>query len=99
MDSLTDEQVRHLGQLARLELSDEEVALFGQQLSSIIDYNMSLLEEADVDEITPTSQTSGLQNQWRDDQIEPSLPVKTVMSQAPRHDGNQFVVPAVLDEG
>jgi aspartyl-tRNA(Asn)/glutamyl-tRNA(Gln) amidotransferase subunit C len=96
-EHLTDEKVRHLARLARLELNDQEVSQFADQLTSVIDYNMTLLGEADVAGVEPTAQTTGLVNRWREDVVKPSLSVAEALSQAPRQGNGLFEVPAVLD--
>lgn len=96
-EQLSEKEVRHLARLARLALTDEEVATFGQQLTEVIQYNVSLLNELDVAEVEPTAQTTGLSNVWRSDEIQPSLSQDMALSQAPRQAEGQFVVPAVLD--
>jgi aspartyl-tRNA(Asn)/glutamyl-tRNA(Gln) amidotransferase subunit C len=95
---LSEDEVRHLAHLARLALNDDEVKLFQTQLSEVIDYNLSLLKELDVKNIAPTSQTTGLENVWRGDQAEPSLPQEVVLREAPKQEQNQFMVPQVLGE-
>jgi aspartyl-tRNA(Asn)/glutamyl-tRNA(Gln) amidotransferase subunit C len=90
--------VRHLARLARIELSEDEVALFQHQLTEVIDYNMSLLATVDVLEVAPTAQVVGLTNVWQEDQPEAGLAVEVALSQAPRSRHNQFVVPQVLAE-
>jgi aspartyl/glutamyl-tRNA(Asn/Gln) amidotransferase C subunit len=97
-NQLSEAEVRHLARLARLSLDHAEIELFKQQLSAVIGYNVSLLSELDVAEVPPTAQTTGLTNVWRSDDPQPSLPVEAALSQAPRAEAQQFLVPAVLDE-
>ena len=95
---LTEEDVRHLGRLARIALSDEEVARFQEQLTEVIDYNIELLSEVDVTNVEPTSQTTGLENVWQQDEPRLSQSQQTALSNAPAaHDG-YFVVKKVLGE-
>ncbi len=65
----TKDQVKHIAQLARLGLSDEEISKFSAQLSSILDY-VAQLEEVDVKNVEPTSQVTGLKNVLRKDKVE-----------------------------
>lgn len=63
-------EVKHIADLARLELSDQEINDYRQQLSDILDY-FELLNEADTDEVSPTIQVSQLSNVWREDKPNP----------------------------
>lgn len=96
-NELSEQEVIHLAQLARIGLSRSEIELFKQQLATVIEYNISLLSEIDTTDVFPTAQTSGLVNVWQEDEPAPSLPIETVLKDAPRSQDNQFVVPAVLD--
>lgn len=64
---LTKEQVRHVGALARLGLTEEEITKFQTQLSSILDY-VEQLNEVDTEGIEPTAQVTGLTNVKRLDE-------------------------------
>ena len=93
---LSAEDVRAIADLARLELSDDDVTLYQQQLSAILDY-FQKLEELDTSHIDPTSSVLPLTNVMRADQAGPALPVEDVVANAPDSDGEQFRVRAVLD--
>lgn len=64
--NLIREQVQHISELAKLNLSDAEVKKFGRQLSSILEY-VELLEEVDTANVAPAAQTTGLKNVYRED--------------------------------
>jgi len=66
--SLSKEDIIHLAHLAHLTLSDEEIEMYGPQLSSIIEY-ISKLEELDTKNIEPANQVTGLDNVLREDFI------------------------------
>ena len=93
---LSAEDVRAIADLARLELSDEDVALYQRQLSAILDY-FQKLEELDTSHIDPTSSVLPLTNVMRPDQAGPALSVDDAIANAPDSDGEQFRVRAVLD--
>lgn len=65
---LSKQQIEHIAQLARLELSDEELERYGGQLSVILGY-IDMLNEVDTDGIEPTAQVTGLSNVFRGDQV------------------------------
>ncbi|MYD08682.1 MAG: Asp-tRNA(Asn)/Glu-tRNA(Gln) amidotransferase subunit GatC [Chloroflexi bacterium] len=95
---LSAEDVRAIADLARLELSDADVALYQRQLSDILDY-FQKLQELDTSHIDPTSSVLPLKNVMRADEAGPPLTLDDVVANAPDSDGEQFRVRAVLDGG
>ncbi len=81
MSELTEKEVKHVAELARISLTDEELEKFKGQLSTILDF-ISQLQKLKTDKIKPLSQTTGLKNVFRQDQILPSLPQKDVLANA-----------------
>jgi aspartyl-tRNA(Asn)/glutamyl-tRNA(Gln) amidotransferase subunit C len=69
MAQLTREDVLKLAQLARLDVSDEEVETFSHELNEILRY-VEQLQTVDVTGLTPTSQVTGLTNVMRDDVVD-----------------------------
>jgi aspartyl-tRNA(Asn)/glutamyl-tRNA(Gln) amidotransferase subunit C len=98
MNKLTKDEVKHIAHLARIQLADAEIEDFQEQLTSVIEYNVNLLSEVKVEGVEPTSQTTGLQNVWREDVVASSLPVEVAVSEATKASNNQFVVKKVLGE-
>lgn len=68
MTQLSREDVLKLARLARLSLTDEEVEAFRQELSEVLDY-VTMLDEADVADLQPTAQVTGLKNVTRNDEL------------------------------
>lgn len=97
MPILSRADVEHVAHLARLGLTDEELAVFEGQLNHILD-QYAILAELPTDDIPPTAQTIEVENILRDDVVWPSLPVEAVLANAPAREGDAFVVPAILDE-
>ena len=93
---LSAEQVRAIADLARLELSEEDVARYQRQLSDILVY-FQKLEELDTAHIDPTSSVLPLTTVMRPDIAGTPLSVDEVVANAPDSDGQQFRVRAVLD--
>ena len=93
---LTEDEVRHVATLARLGLSDEEVARFGSQLDAILDH-ISQLNAIDISGVTETAQMGGLVNAWREDEEEPSLAADIAVAGAPDRDGDYFRVGAIQE--
>ena len=95
---LTDEQVRHVAKLSRLNLTDEQIHRFAGQLSDILGY-VAKLNELDVDGIEPMAHAMDIANVLRDDSPTTPLPVETVLANAPDQSPPFFKVPKVLGEG
>jgi aspartyl-tRNA(Asn)/glutamyl-tRNA(Gln) amidotransferase subunit C len=68
MPALTPDQVRHIAKLARLELSEEEVASLATELTNILGY-VDMLGEVDTKGVEPTAQVTGLHNALREDAL------------------------------
>lgn len=68
MSQLTDDQVRHIAKLARLNLSDAEVSKYAKDLTSILQY-IDMLSEVDTTGVEPTAQVTGQMNSLRPDAI------------------------------
>lgn len=97
MSDVTPDLVRHLANLARIELDESEVARFTEQLGVILD-SVAKISSA-IDENTPsTSHPIPLANVFREDIIEPSLSQEQALSGAPDQGQGRFRVAAILDE-
>ncbi len=94
--SLTLAQVEHIAELARLALTDEEKALYREQLSAILDY-AAILQRVDTSMIAPTATVLPLRNIMREDIVQPSLPVEDVLANAPEAADGCFRVTAILE--
>jgi len=90
-------QVRKVAKLARLQLSDEEVAEFTGQLSAIIEY-VEKMNELDTGEVEPLAHCLPVSNVFRDDVVKESLGTEKVLANAPQRDGDFFKVPKILDD-
>jgi aspartyl-tRNA(Asn)/glutamyl-tRNA(Gln) amidotransferase subunit C len=94
--SLTAEQVRWVAHLARLELTDAELATLTPQLSAIVDY-VNQLQQVNTDGVEPLAHALETHNVFRADEPAPSLPVDAALANAPQRRGDFYAVPAVLD--
>ncbi|MGL4421247.1 MAG: Asp-tRNA(Asn)/Glu-tRNA(Gln) amidotransferase subunit GatC [Gemmataceae bacterium] len=94
--ALTLEQVRKVAQLARLELSEPDLAQMQQQLSAILEY-VDQLGELNTDGVEPMAHPLPVQNVFRDDVPTGSLPVDAALQNAPNRLADYFGVPAVFD--
>ena len=82
MATLSRTDVEHVAHLARLGLTEAELARLEVQLNHILD-QYAILAELPTDDIPPTAQTIELENILRDDVVKPSLPVEAVLANAP----------------
>ena len=96
-DRITRADVAHVARLARLELSDEELSTFTDQLGDILDHAADI-EALDVGDIPPTAHPLPLTNVLRPDEVRPSLDRDEVLARAPFAEDGRFRVPPVLGE-
>jgi aspartyl-tRNA(Asn)/glutamyl-tRNA(Gln) amidotransferase subunit C len=96
MPALSPEQVDHVALLARLELTPEEKAKLTHDLNTIL-VHFERLQELDTDDVPPTSHAIPMQNVFRDDVVQPSLPRALVLDEAPDAREEFFVVPRIVD--
>jgi aspartyl-tRNA(Asn)/glutamyl-tRNA(Gln) amidotransferase subunit C len=94
---LSHEEVRDIAELAKLDLSDEEVALYSQQLSQILDAFRSL-QEVDTSHIAASDSVLPLRNVMRQDEQSAALSTEDVTRNAPSAEDQQFKVSAVLGD-
>jgi aspartyl-tRNA(Asn)/glutamyl-tRNA(Gln) amidotransferase subunit C len=93
---LSREEVQHIAELARLALSDEELALYQEQLSAILEY-FERLQELDTGAIPPTATVLPLRSVMRADEPRPPFSREDMLANAPASEEGFFKVPAVLD--
>jgi aspartyl-tRNA(Asn)/glutamyl-tRNA(Gln) amidotransferase subunit C len=93
--TLSRADVEHVAHLARLGLTDDELARLEGQLNHILDQYV-ILTQLDTEDIPPTAQTIELENILRDDVARESLPQHEVLDNAAETDGEFIVVPAIL---
>ena len=90
-------QVRHIGGLGRIRLSDADVEQFGQQLASILQY-IEKLDELNTDNVEPMAHAVEIHNVLADDTLGESLTPDAALANAPQRDGDYFKVPKVLGD-
>ncbi len=95
MASLTRADVEHVAHLARLGLTGPEMARLEGELNHILE-QYAKLAELDTDSIPPTAQVIELENILREDVAGPSMDPEAVLANAPRREGDLFVVPVIL---
>lgn len=94
---LSREEVRNIAELAKLDLTEDEVALYAGQLSNILGY-FQRLQELDTSHIAPTASVLPLKNVLRPDVSAAPLLPEQVVANAPEAVDHQFLVNTILDE-
>jgi aspartyl-tRNA(Asn)/glutamyl-tRNA(Gln) amidotransferase subunit C len=89
---IDDHVTRHVARLARLGLTDAEMARMQHELSAILDY-VDQVRELDLDQVPPTTHAIPLENVMRDDLLAPSVPAELALREAPEVHGDGFAVP------
>ncbi len=95
--SLTREQVLHIARLARVGVTEEDVARLQEQLSEILEH-FEALRALDTEGVPPTSHPLPLESVMRSDEVRPSLSTEDVLANAPLAQEDTFRVRAILDE-
>jgi aspartyl-tRNA(Asn)/glutamyl-tRNA(Gln) amidotransferase subunit C len=95
--SITRQDVQHIAELAKLNLSDAEEALYQEQLSAILDYALRL-NALDTESIPPTATVLPLRSVMRADVARPSLSPDEILANAPARSGDAFEVHVILED-
>jgi aspartyl-tRNA(Asn)/glutamyl-tRNA(Gln) amidotransferase subunit C len=97
MPEITRDEVAHLADLARIDLSDDELDHLAPQLGVILESVASISEVAAGD-IPPTSHPLPLTNVFRDDVVTPGLTAEQALAAAPEQEQQRFAVPRILGD-
>ncbi len=97
MPDITRAEVRHLADLARIDLSDAELDHLAPQLGVILESVASIADVA-AEDIPPTSHAIALSNVFRADVVEPCLTPDQALSGAPAQEQQRFSVPRILGD-
>lgn len=93
--ALSEAEVQHVALLARMDLTDAEVAELAPQLSKILAYAEQVSEVAAAD-VPPMTHPYPLENVFREDMLRPSLPRDLILAMAPQVEDDRFVVPQIV---
>jgi aspartyl-tRNA(Asn)/glutamyl-tRNA(Gln) amidotransferase subunit C len=96
MAKLTKEEVKHVANLARLAITEEEAEKFADQLGKITDF-AEQLNELDTTNVEPTSHVLPLVNVLREDVAKQGLPREKVMLNVKEQEAGQIKVPSIMD--
>lgn len=96
MSRISKEEVKHVANLARLAITEEETEMFTTQLDAIITF-AEQLNEIDTTGVEPTTHVLEMKNILREDKAEKGLPVEDVVKNAPDHKDGYIRVPSILE--
>ncbi|SRR5690606_41623042 len=97
MSDITRDEVAHLADLARIDLSEAEIDKLAPQLAVILEAIDSIADVA-TDDIPPTSHAVPLTNVFREDVVRPGLTAEQALAGAPATEDQRFLVPRILGE-
>ncbi|NIM97624.1 MAG: Asp-tRNA(Asn)/Glu-tRNA(Gln) amidotransferase subunit GatC [candidate division Zixibacteria bacterium] len=89
------EDVEHVANLAKLELSPEKKIKFQKDLDKVIKY-IDQLNKLDTKNVPVTSHVIPIQNVLREDKVLPSLLRGKALANAPKRKDGFFKVPKVI---
>jgi aspartyl-tRNA(Asn)/glutamyl-tRNA(Gln) amidotransferase subunit C len=95
--SISRQDIEKVALLARLQLTEDEISKMTAELAQIVGY-VDQLSEVNTDGIEPMAHAIELSNVFRDDVVVESLPRDAALANAPHHDDQGYLVPAVLGE-
>lgn len=96
-NKLTIDEVKHIAKLANLKMSDDDLTKFQEQLSEIIQF-VDQLTEMNTKDVIPTSQVTGQENIFREDNITPSFSQEEALVNAPKKHKGYFMVKAIFED-
>ena len=88
--------VAYVAELARLDLTEEEKALFQPQLEGIVKY-VEKIASVDVDGVPPTLHGHAIVNALREDEVRPSMAREEALANAPGRTGDEFLLPKIVE--
>lgn len=94
---ITEKDIRHVADLARLNLSAEETEKLAIDMESIIRYSMDKLKELDTENVKPMEHVLPIRNVFREDNREESFSRDEILKNAPDKDKGCFIVPKVVE--
>ncbi len=92
---ISTQEVERVAALARLEMTAEEIEKMTPQLDIILSY-VAKLDELDTEGVAVTTHTQSVTNTFREDVVKESLPREKSLANAPKQNGEAFVVPKIV---
>lgn len=97
MSEISELQVAHLANLARIALTPEEITSLTSELDQIVD-SIAKVQEVATPDVPATSHPVPLENVFRDDVVGPTLTPEQALANAPERADDRFKVSAILGE-
>ncbi len=94
---ITRDEVLHIAKLAKLKLTEEEIALFQEQLGRILEY-FRQIEKLNTENVQPLQHVFDLHNVLRSDEPHPSVSPNEALKNAPQRRDDYFAVPKVVEK-
>lgn len=94
--ALTDKDVKKIAKLARIRLSDEDVAHYGREINGILKW-IEQLQEVNTDGVAPLASVSDQPLPWRKDEVTDGNIQEQVLKNAPNASYGCFAVPKVIE--
>ena len=95
MTKISPSDVRKVANLARLELPEDQIEIYAEQLEEILTY-VEQLQEIDTKNIPPTTRAVEVVNAMREDVVEVNCSREDILNQSPQREGDFFRVPKIL---
>ena len=92
---ISEEDVKHIADLARIELTEEERRSFTEQFNTILAY-FEILQDLDTETVSPTSHVIEVTNAFREDQVRPSLAPDDVVKNTAQTERGFFKAPKII---
>ena len=93
---VTKEEVLHVAKLSQLEIDENEVGMYQEKLSQILDWQEKL-DQLNLEGLSPTVHALDMENVTREDKPQKSLTNEEALKNAPDIEGNYFKVPRIIE--
>lgn len=92
---ISKEEVKHVADLARLDMDDSSIELFSKQIGNILQY-IDTLKGVNTEKAASTSHAVFLPNAFREDEVKNHMDRNLVFSNAPEKENGNFIVPKII---
>lgn len=93
---ITKELVEYVAELSRIKLDVASTEKMQKELGAIVDY-MEILNQLDTESVEPLSHVFNITNVMREDEVRPSYAREDILSNAPEHTDETFIVPKTVE--
>ena len=94
--SVSKEDVKHIAKLSKLDLTEQVLEKYTNELSSIVDF-ANELSSINVEGVKPTAHILDIKNVFRKDEVQPSYNREEILKNAPSKDAGCVSVPKVVE--